>query len=87
MYGKIQIVPFSCNLLPFFGYTASMPLFSRISPAINLGSLTQALKRKTEYRNEQELWLKVKKDQQQYKKTITELKGGENFLGESCFAA
>ena len=33
---KPTIVPFYCTLLLFFGYTASMPLFSRISP----GSLT-----------------------------------------------
>ena len=31
--------------------------------------------KKKEYRNGQELWLKAKKDQEQYVKTIVELKG------------
>ena len=29
---KCTIVPFYCTLLPFFGYNARMPLFSRIRP-------------------------------------------------------
>ena len=33
------------------------------------------LRKKKEYRDEKELWLKVKKDQEQYETTFTELKG------------
>ena len=42
--------------------------------------------------NGDESWLRMKKDQEQYEKTIIELKGRaarfqHNILGESCFAA
>ena len=33
------------------------------------------LQREKQFRNGQELWLKVRKDQEQYEKTIIELKG------------
>ena len=38
-------------------------------------SLIQTFKKKKEYKNGQELWLKVEKDQEQYEKTIVDLKG------------
>ena len=37
--------------------------------------LTQTFEKKKEYRDEKELWLKVKKDQEQYETTFIELKG------------
>ena len=47
---------------------------ARVSANIHLQifeKLIQTFKKKKEYRNGQELWLKVEKDREQHKKTIT----------------
>ena len=38
-------------------------------------SLIQIFKKKEEYKNGQELWLKVEKDREQHKKTVIWIKG------------